>query len=255
MLERAIISLLLFGYMVMNFNSIRIVLVETSHPGNIGSAARAMKNMGLSKLVLVKPNLNPYRKAHELAAGAYDILREAVIVETLEEALQDCHLVCATSARPRDIALPGFTPRTCAEYITQLPQPTQTAIVFGREHAGLTNEELLQAHYHVHIPSNPEFSSLNLAQAVQVITYELRMQALTPQAHVATNDVELATADNIERFYAHLEEVLIQIDFLKPSNPKKLLQRLRRLFNRSQLEATEVNLLRGILTQIQVARK
>ncbi len=239
----------------MDFNSIRIVLVETSHPGNIGSAARAMKNMGLNQLVLVKPNLNPYRKAHELAAGAYDILREAIIVNTLEEALAGCHLVCATSARPRDIALPGFTPRTCAEHIAKQPNNTQTAIVFGREHAGLTNEELLQAHYHVHIPSNPEFSSLNLAQSVQVIAYELRMQALSPQAHVATHDVALATVDDIERFYAHLEEVLIQIDFLKPSNPKKLLQRLRRLFNRSQLETTEVNLLRGILTQVQVTSR
>lgn len=240
---------------MINFDTIRIVLVETSHPGNIGSTARAMKTMGLQRLYLVKPNLNPYRKAHELAAGAYDILQQAVIVDTLEEALHDCHLVCATSARPRDIALPGLTPRGCAEYVATQTDNTQTAIVFGREHAGLTNDELLQAHYHVHIPSNPTFSSLNLSQAVQILAYELRMQICDPlNTDVATHATEYATSEDIERFYTHLEQVLIQIDFLKPSNPKKLRYRLRRLFNRAKLEATEVNLLRGILTQVQVNR-
>lgn len=235
----------------MDLNSIRIVLVETTHPGNIGSTARAMKTMGLSKLCLVKPNLNPYRKAHEMAAGAYDILRDALVVDTLEEALDNCHLVCATSARPRDIALPGLIPRTCAEKIDLLPDNLTTAIIFGREHAGLTNDELLQAHYHVNIPSDATFSSLNLAQAVQIIAYELRMQALSPQAKVATRTDQLATAGEVERFYTHLEQVLTQIDFLKPSNPKKLMHRLRRLFNRAQLETTEVNVLRGILTHVQ----
>lgn len=238
---------------MINFDNIRIVLVETSHPGNIGSTARAMKNMGLNKLYLVKPNLNPYRKAHELAAGAYDILQQAVIVDSLAEALKDCHVIYATSARPRDLALPGLTPREAATHMTNPSNGTQIAIVFGREHAGLTNDELLQAQYHIYIPSNPSFSSLNLSQAVQIIAYELCLQShLAQHSTVATHQTREATAENIERFYTHLEEVLIQIDFLKPSNPKKLLHRIRRLFNRAKLESTEVNLLRGILTQIQV---
>ncbi|MDP3705767.1 MAG: tRNA (cytosine(32)/uridine(32)-2'-O)-methyltransferase TrmJ [Legionellaceae bacterium] len=236
-------------------NSIRIVLVATSHPGNIGSTARAMKTMGLQRLYLVTPNLEPYRKAHEMAAGAYDVLREAVVVDSLAEALVGCQLVCATSARPRDIALPGLSPVACAELIAGHTDETEVALVFGREHAGLTNEELLHAHYHIHIPSNPDFSSLNLAQAVQIIAYEVRMRLLSPAAHVETRQDTLATADDIERFYTHLEEVLIEIDFLKPSNPTRLLQRLRRLFNRARLESMEINILRGILTQIQSSRK
>ncbi len=238
----------------MNFSSIRIVLVATTHPGNIGSTARAMKTMGLSRLYLVNPNLNPYRKAHELAAGAYDILQSAVICTSLPEALEGCHLVCGTSARPRDLALPGLTPSACASLIAEQHDNTEIALVFGREHAGLTNEELLLCHYHLHIPSNPDFSSLNLAQAVQIIVYELRMRALNPAAQVETNDCSYATSADIEQFYAHLEKVLIEIDFLKPSNPRKLLLRLRRLFNRARLETAELNILRGILTQIQVTR-
>ncbi len=239
----------------MNLDVIRIILVATTHPGNIGSTARAMKTMGLSRLYLVNPNLNPYRKAHELAAGAFDILQSAVHCKSLAEALDGCHLVCGTSARPRDLALPGLTPATCANLVAEQPSDNEIAIVFGREHAGLTNEELLLCHYHLHIPSNPEFSSLNLAQAVQIIAYELRMQSLNqPAAQVETGLNTYATSTEIEKFYAHLEQVLIQIDFLKPSNPRKLLQRLRRLFNRSRLETTEINILRGILTQIQVTR-
>lgn len=238
----------------MNLASIRIVLVGTTHPGNIGSTARAMKTMGLSRLYLVNANLNPYRKAHELAAGAFDILQSAVMCSSLAEALQGCHLICGTSARPRDLALPGVTPSSCAGLILQQPETSEIAIVFGREHAGLTNEELLLCHYHLHIPSNPDFSSLNLAQAVQIIAYELRMRYLNPSAQVETNATILATSEEIEQFYQHLEKVLIQIDFLKPSNPRKLLQRLRRLFNRARLEKTEVNILRGILTHVESNR-
>lgn len=238
----------------MNLDSVRIVLVATTHPGNIGSTARAMKTMGLNRLYLVNPNLNPYRKAHELAAGAFDILQSAVICKSLPEALEGCHLVCGTSARPRDLALPGLTPASCADLVSQQSDTTEIALVFGREHAGLTNEELLLCHYHLHIPSNPDFSSLNLAQAVQIIAYELRMRHLNPSAKVETGQNTYATSNEIEQFYTHLEKVLIQIDFLKPSNPKKLLQRLRRLFNRAHLETTEVNILRGILTHIEAKR-
>lgn len=237
----------------MNLASVRIVLVATTHPGNIGSTARAMKTMGLSRLYLVNPNLNPYRKAHELAAGAFDILQTAVQCTTLAEALEGCHLVCGTSARPRDLALPGLTPAACAQLVMEQPEEAEIALVFGREHAGLTNEELLQCHYHLHIPSNPEFSSLNLAQAVQIIAYELRMHSLNPGAQVETNQHAFATNTEMALFYEHLEKVLVQIDFLKPSNPRKLLQRLRRLFNRARLETTEINILRGILTQIEVS--
>ena len=238
----------------MNLDAVRIVLVATTHPGNIGSTARAMKTMGLKRLYLVNPNLNPYRKAHELAAGAYDVLQNAVHCTSLAQALEGCHLICGTSARPRDLALPGLTPSSCAEILSEQAENSELAIVFGREHAGLTNEELLLCHYHLHIPSNPDFSSLNLAQAVQIIAYELRMRSLQPTAKVEMSQNTYATANEMAQFYAHLEKILIQIDFLKPSNPKKLLQRLRRLFNRAHLETTEVNILRGILTHIEAKR-
>ncbi len=237
----------------MKFDSIRIVLVETSHPGNIGSTARAMKTMGLSNLYLVKPKQFPDRQAHEMSAGAYDILDNAVITDSLPEALNHCRLILATSARPRDIALPGLLPKACADLIAKQNDEHEVAIVFGREHSGLTNDELLQCHYHVNIPSAAEFSSLNLSQAVQIMAYEIRMQLLSPQAKVETNRDALATANSVELFYQHLREVLIDIDFLKPSNPKRLLQRVRRMFNRIQLESQEINILRGILTHIQDA--
>lgn len=240
----------------MNFASIRIVLVATSHPGNIGSTARAMKTMGLRKLYLVTPKSFPDQKAYEMAAGADDVLHEAQVTMSLDEALKDCQLVFATSARPRGIALPGLTPAGCAELISQKPDNTEIAIVFGREHAGLTNEELLRSHYHVNIPSNPEYSSLNLSQAVQIIAYELRMKLLEPIAEVELHRSRPATADEIEGFYVHLNEVMTAIEFLKPTNPtKRLQQRIRRLFNRSQLEHTEICILRGILSQVQYALK
>ena len=238
----------------MKFDSIRIILVATSHPGNIGSTARAMKTMGLHRLYLVSPKVFPDPRAHEMSAGAYDVLLEKVVVtDSLEDALKGCQLVLATSARPRDIALLGLTPAECATRVAETPDNTEIAIVFGREHAGLTNDELLQCHYHIHIPSNPEFSSLNLSQAVQIVAYELRMKLLSPVAEVETRQDRLATSDAVEQFYTHLREVLIDIDFLKPSNPKRLFQRLRRMFNRIQLESMEINILRGILTHVQSA--
>ncbi len=237
----------------MNFESIRIVLVATSHPGNIGSAARAMKTMGFGRLYLVTPRLFPDRQAHELAAGADDVLEGAVVTETLAEALVGCHLVIGTSARPRGIDLPGLTPSDCATLVNATSDTSQVALVFGREHAGLTNEELLHCHYHVTIPSDPDYSSLNLSQAVQIIAYELRMKWLSLGSESVSQAEELATVDQVERFYTHLKEVLVSIDFLKISNPVKLVQRLRRMFNRIKLEANEVNILRGILSNIQRA--
>lgn len=237
----------------MKFSTIRIVLVATTHPGNIGSTARALKTMGLSRLYLVTPKIFPDLKAKEMAAGADDVLADCVVTQTLEEALAGCQLIIATSARPRGLSLPGLTPSSCAELICQQSDDTEIAVVFGREHAGLTNEELLRCHYHVNIPSNPDFSSLNLAQAVQIIAYELRMKLLAPVATVACHQEPLASADNIEQFYSHLWEVLSTINFLKPNNPRRVQQRLRRLFNRVGLELMEVNILRGILTHMQNA--
>jgi tRNA (cytidine32/uridine32-2'-O)-methyltransferase len=237
----------------MKFDSIRIVLVETSHPGNIGSSARAMKTMGLSRLYLVSPNSFPDRRAHEMAAGADDLFESAVITNTLSEALAGCQLIFATSARARDIALPGLTPAECAQKVVEYCDHTEIAVVFGREHAGLTNEELLQCQHHIHIPTNPEFSSLNLSQAVQIMAYEIRMRGLLPSAQSFNKQDSFAKAEQVELFYEHLESVLIEIDFLKLSNPKRLQQRLRRLFNRAKLESMEVNILRGILTHVQHA--
>ncbi|MBA2709774.1 MAG: RNA methyltransferase [Tatlockia sp.] len=235
----------------MNFSSIRIVLVATSHPGNIGSTARAMKTMGLSKLYLVSPKSFPDQKATELAAGADDVLENAVITDSLDEALKGCQLILATSARPRGISLPGLTPAGCAQLISEQPDNTEIALMFGREHAGLTNEELLRSHYHVNIPSNPEYSSLNLSQAVQILAYELRMKELSPKAEVELSKDRLATAEEIEQFYVHLKEVLIAVEFLKPTNPtRRLQQRIRRLFNRTRLEHKEVTILRGMLSQV-----
>lgn len=234
----------------MKFDTIRIVLVATSHPGNIGSAARAMKTMGLERLYLVSPRSFPDRWANELAAGADDILQHAVVTETLAEALSGCQLVVGTSARPRDIDLVGLTPAANALRVSQEPEGTEVAIVFGREHAGLTNDELLLCHYHLNIPSNPDFSSLNLAQAVQIVCYELRMCLLSPSINMKPSRDRLATVDEVEKFYDHLRQIMIDIDFLKPSNPKKLLHRIRRMFHRTQLESMEVSILRGILSQI-----
>lgn len=238
--------------LIMTFESIRIVLIATSHPGNIGSTARAMKTMGLNRLYLVTPKCFPDPRAHEMAAGADDLLDTCIIVETLDEALSGCQLILATSARPRGIALPGLTPSESAQLVCSKADNTEIAILFGREYAGLTNEELLRCHYHINIPSNPEYSSLNLSQAVQIIAYELRMALLSPKAQVQLRrEDELATAEEIEQFYDHLTEVMIATDFLKPSNPRRLQQRVRRLFNRTGLERMEVNILRGILTQVQ----
>lgn len=235
----------------MKFDSIRIVLVATSHPGNIGSTARAMKTMGFTRLYLVSPEKFPHNNAREMAAGADDLLENAVITDSLKDALAGCQLILATSARPRGLSLPGLVPGAAAKLIGEKPDDTEIALVFGREDSGLSNAELLQCHYHVHIPSTPEFSSLNLSQAVQILTYEMRMQLLSPECVVQHKSDKPATAEEVEYFFTHLEEVLKAINFIRPKNPGKLMVRLRRLFTRVQLENMEVNLLRGILSQIE----
>jgi tRNA (cytidine32/uridine32-2'-O)-methyltransferase len=239
----------------MKLDSIRIILVATSHPGNIGSTARAMKTMGFTRLYLVSPKLFPNQKAEDLAVGADDVLHHAVVTDTLAEALLGCHLVLATSARSREIALPVLDPHAAASLVASSYSDAEVAIVFGREHAGLTNDELLHCHYHINILTNPQFSSLNLSHAVQIVVYELRVKLISSQALVENIHDSMATSDEVEQFYVHLREVLIAIEFLKPSNPKKLMQRLRRMFNRINIEKVEINILRGILSEIQYKLK
>lgn len=243
--------------------NIRVVLVGTTHPGNIGGAARAMKNMGLTRLVLVEPRVFPSPEADARASGADDILASTQVVASLEEALTGCSLVLGTSARDRSLPWPMLDPRESGvKVVEQAAQDLEVALVFGREHAGLTNDELQRCHFHVHIPSNPDFSSLNLAAAVQVLSYEVRTAWLAGQVPVnaqASNqparESELATMDEMEGFYAHLEQTLVAIGFLDPEKPRHLMARLRRLYGRSEVERPELSILRGILTETQKAAR
>lgn len=230
---------------------IRIVLINTSHPGNIGSAARAMKTMGLTQLYLVDPVSFPNRKADEMSAGADDILKLATVVPTLEQAISDCALVVGTSARVRHIPWPLLNPREMAEKVAQESPEAKIAIVFGSEQSGMTNEQLQCCHLHITIPANPDYSSLNLAAAVQVVSYELRMAALADQQEPATWDYRLATAEEMEGLFAHMERALVKIDFLKLNAPRKLMTRLRRFFFRARPDVMEMNIFRGMLTAIE----
>lgn len=233
---------------------VRVVLVETSHPGNIGAAARAMKTMRLTQLYLVNPVCDfPSAESTARASGADDILGHAVVCRDLEEALNGCSLVIGASARARNLEWPTITPRQCAERIvTEQAKGGSVAVIFGRERSGLSNKELEQCHYRMHIPANPEFSSLNLAAAVQIVAYEIHL-ASQPQEipKLEENCEEFATPVEIERFFKHLEETLIDVEFLDQRNPRHLMRRLRRLFARTRLLTTEVNILRGILTAAQ----
>jgi tRNA (cytidine32/uridine32-2'-O)-methyltransferase len=237
-------------------DNIRIVLVNTSHPGNIGGVARAMKNMGLTQLYLVEPKDYPSPQAQWRAANAMDVLEGATVVATLDEAISDCGLVVGTSARERRIPWPLFTPRECGERAIDEASEHPIAIIFGREDRGLTNEELHKCHYHVHIPTNPDYSSLNLAAAVQVLTYELRMSCLEMQnsgkaLHFNDWDMPPAKLDAVENYYTHLQETLESLGFIKPNNPRQTMTRLRRLYNRVRLDEMEVAIMRGMLTSIQ----
>ncbi len=234
---------------------IRIVLVGTQHPGNIGAAARALKTMGLSRLVLVAPEQYPADEAFRRAAGADDVLASASVVATLAEAVADCRFVLGCTARSRRVALEELMPRLAGERVAQIARRDEVALVFGRERTGLSNEELQLCHASVHIPANPEYSSLNLAAAVQVLAYELRM-ALLAAGGVASGAVELhnetaATHSQLEGFFGQLGETLDDIDFHKGRAPESAMRKLRRLFLRSSLNEQEVRLLRGILADAQ----
>ncbi len=238
-------------------NKVRIVLIHTSHPGNIGAAARAMKNMGLSQLYLVAPKQYPDDKAVWRAASALDLLENAIVCDSLEVATQGCHLVVGTSARDRSIPWPVMDVRQAAETIAAEPDEHKIAILFGREDRGLTNQELQQCQFHLQIPTNAEYSSLNLGAAVQVVCYELRVAALAKsQLNNAWDwgtewDVEAATNEEIQRFFKHLEETLVELKVINPKNPRQLMTRLKRLYLRSRPDQVEINLLRGILTATQ----
>lgn len=233
---------------------VRMVMIGTTHPGNIGAAARAMKNMGLTDLALVNPKTYPSEQAVARAAGALDLLEHARVCQTLDEAIADCQQVIGASARRRSIPWPQIDPRGCAERVAG--SNLRTAILFGREHSGLSNEELERCHYLLHIPCNPEFSSLNVAAALQVISYELFL------ASQRVDDGEAppvrsfqATGEQMESFFGHLDTVLRDIRFIHPTKHEtSILRRLRRIFNRAQLEQEEVHLLRGILSAVQRGR-
>ncbi|MEW5888371.1 MAG: RNA methyltransferase [Pseudomonadota bacterium] len=233
---------------------IRVVLSRPSHSGNVGAAARAMKTMGLSRLYLVAPQCEIDGQARALSSNALDVLDGAVHCATLEEALGGTVMAAALTARRREYAAPLKWAREAAAEIVDTALAGEVALVFGNETAGLSNEELALCRLPVMIPANPDYSSLNLAAAVQVMCYELRMAALAPAAARTGRD-EPATFEDVQRFYAHLEQALIDSGFLDPANPKKLMPRLRRLFDRAALEREEVNILRGMLNFFQKAGK
>ena len=242
--------------------NIRIVLLNTSHPGNIGAVARAMKNMCLSQLVLVRPDQFPHPKADARSSGALDILQSARVVDSLDEAVEGCHLVVGTSARSRTLPWPISEPRELAERIYTDYAEQSVAVVFGREERGLSNEELQRCNLHVQIPANPDYSALNLGMAVQIICYEFHLQAIKASGgesalpgeqgpHGPGWDEPAATVDDVERMVRHLEETLVQVGFHDPDNPRQLMARLRRLYQRARLDKMEVNILRGMLKAIQ----
>ena len=235
--------------------NIHIVLVETSHSGNIGSAARAMKTMGLSNLTLVAPKAVD-EQSIALAAGADDIVCAAKIVPTLEQAIADCQLVIGTSARLRHLQNTLIEPRQCSEICQSFHNANaqgKIAIVFGRERVGLTNDELLKCQYHLTIPANPDYSSLNLAMAVQLVCYELRVAALAQvdaQSKTLGNFTapNLASAQEIEYFFAHTQAVFEQLGFIQNQG---VMPKLRRLYGRANLEKNELNILRGMLSAVE----
>jgi tRNA (cytidine32/uridine32-2'-O)-methyltransferase len=232
---------------------IKIVLVETSHPGNIGAIARAMKNMAMDNLCLVNPKIFPSADATSRASGADDILAAAKVYETLPEAIADCQLVLGASARCRTISWPELTPRECAEKVIIKEPGNKVAILFGRENSGLKNHELDLCHYLLRIPCNSEYSSLNIAAAVQVVCYELFVATgVQEKSQIGDKgEIPLATAEQMESFYGHLHQALVDIGFMHTDKSKSIMRRLRRIYNRIHLDTKELDILRGILRMSQ----
>jgi len=238
-----------------SLDNIRFVLVGTTHPGNIGAAARAMKTMGLSQLHLVAPLHYPNAEATARASGADDILAQAVVHQDVQSAIAGCHQVFGMSARLRHLPVPVLDPRQAVEHIQQCDDETHIAILFGREHSGLSNEELDTCQHLINIPANPDYSSLNLAAAVQVFAYELKMQ-FDRQIEVGRvgEKREQIAAEDLDHLYQHFEQSLTTIGFLDPDNPKNLIRRIKRLFNRAELDRNELQILHGILRAAETKR-
>src|SRR6202041_2102403 len=230
---------------------VRVVLIDPSRPGNICAVARAMKNMALSDLVLVRPRSFPHAESTALAAGADDILAGARVVESVEQAVADCAFIAGTTSRPRSYYWEFTTPREIAGRIVALPEENRVALLFGSERYGLATEDLNHCNVLVRIPANPEYCSLNLAMSVQLAAYEIFMAREQPQSHTQL-EMPLAPSGDVEHFYAHLHQVLNEIDF--EDRTGHLMERLRRLFNRAQLDRNELNILRGILSAVQGRR-
>lgn len=239
---------------VSPLDNVRIVLSHTSHPGNIGATARAMKTMGLSQLYLVNPKRFPDSEADVRASNARDILGSAQVCAHLEEAIGGTHLAAALTARPRDLPHPTLNARQAAMALVQQARQQPVALLFGRESAGLTASEISQCQLTVQIPANPAYSSLNLAAAVQIMAYELRMALDESVMHAAARLPELASLHEVEGFHRHLEQIMITSGFLDPKQPKRLMRRMRRLFARARLEKEEVNILRGLLSAVDVRK-
>ena len=227
---------------------VRVVLCQPSHPGNIGAVARAMKTMGFDRLVLVHPRQFPHADADARASGAVDLLRNAAVVDHLDAALAGTRFACALSARRRDLTPEPIDVRSAATEIVEHAHAADVAIVFGPERVGLSVEDVSRCHRLVRIPANPEYSSLNLAAAVQIVTYEVR-RAWASEAELVPqgSDVQPASHEEVERLIAHLEETMLATGFLEPSRPGRLIQRMRRMFARARPEAEEVAILRGFL--------
>ena len=232
---------------------IKIVLVETTHPGNIGAVARAMKNMAMANLWLVSPKIFPSADATSRASGADDVLAKATVCQSLQEAIADCQIVIGASARCRTISWPEMTPRECAEHLVPNGSDNKVAIIFGRENSGLKNHELDLCHFLLRIPCNSEYSSLNIAAAVQVVCYELFIKADLHESMVIGDrgKIPIASAMQMESFYTHLYQALTDIGFMHPDKSKSIMRRLRRVYNRVQLDTKELDILRGILRMSQ----
>jgi len=235
--------------------SVKFILVGTTHPGNIGAAARAMKNMGIKQLGLVSPKEFPHEQAFNRAKAAADVLEEAVVHENLKEAVADSTFVVGTSARNRKVPWPIVSPKEAAEEIVSLSQKGEgkIAVIFGREDRGLTNEELRLCNLHVHIPSSQEYPSLNLSQAIQILAYEIRLSGLSIEGKLEKQewDVPLANNAEIERLIEHFDQVMQEVDFYEVDNPRQLLTRVSRFFRRSKLDHMEANIFRGVFAAIQ----
>jgi len=224
---------------------IKFILFEPSHPGNVGATARAIKTMGFDKLCLINPIEHPHSEARARSSGALDVLLNAEIFDNLHDAIKDCGLIIGTTSRTRRISVPIRSIRETAPSIVAEANKKPVAVIFGPEKSGLINEQIDCCNQLINIPSSESYKSLNLAMAVQIVAYELRLANQALPAEIRARN--LASSEDIELFYKHLNQVLLETGFLDPKNPKQLMRRLRTLFNRAQMDENEINIMRGIL--------